>query len=559
MSTSTRTDVLVVVPKRDELTAVAAVFGFVASSGELLDNTYEYWRVKLADLSVAVVLARSQNSTNLAMVTQKSLDTFEPAVAICVGTGAGKVGVVSFLDVLLATAVLDGTEWRAENGELQTQWDKIYQAPKESLDDVDNFVKATTWRARCLEHYKRGIDALKIVEPIEESGSVPRVRDCWMVTTGFLFVDFPQLLATVWGVNARLRILDMETAGFVAACTTGSRLRPWFVIRSVSDFGTVETRVDTRRPPAAVAAAAVARSFIEEGLGNSNPLRIDPFESEDMRLSSDNFFQRLTMPDFLAAALKEKLGVSIDPDVLMADVNVTDLATLCQGAGRTHDETKLAMDTIREQYFTEKYLNYNDESDLRGRINLSWAQDIKDAYAFLKVDPKQSDILYVGVSTGRDLAVVCPEFRRLVGVDLSVAMLERAKLREPNLEIVRDSAEELSSVDDESVDLYISLRTYQSSLFDATAALRQAFRVLRPSGSLLLSIPTGFLDNNALGEPVFVPGLLIPGSDLVDRGRPRNLAHGILRQLDNLMFTKIGFHQRETDLYIYARKAGADR
>jgi ubiquinone/menaquinone biosynthesis C-methylase UbiE len=149
---------------------------------------------------------------------------------------------------------------------------------------------------------------------------------------------------------------------------------------------------------------------------------------------------------------------------------------------------------------------------------------------------------------------VCPEFKSLTGVDLSATMLARAKQVQPEMTAVRDRAEGLAGIADESLDLYLSLRTYQSSLFDIAAALRQAHRVLRDGGGVVLSIPGGFLDRTADDELRVVRGLLVPGSEVVDRGLPRRIAARIVAQLENLMFERIGFNQGDTDLYVYARK-----
>jgi ubiquinone/menaquinone biosynthesis C-methylase UbiE len=134
-------------------------------------------------------------------------------------------------------------------------------------------------------------------------------------------------------------------------------------------------------------------------------------------------------------------------------------------------------------------------------------------------------------------------------------MLDQAVGLQPKLKRVRDRAETLASIPDKSVDLYLALRTYQSSLFDAPSALRQAFRVLRSGGGFVLSIPGGFLDRSAQ-ELRYVPGLLVPGSsNVVDRSLPRQHAQRILTHFERMSFTQLGFHQREGDVYVYGRKS----
>lgn len=549
------TAILIVVPKRDELRAVASVFGFDPDNADgELQGGYEWWCSDVADMRTVFVSVDAQGSTKTALATRAALAQFRPTIAMCIGTAAGRAGRTQYLDAILATAVLDANEWSAQPEGLEAQWTHQAEPPRQVLHDIDAFVKREDWQDACRQRLVSALAAGSSAVENDILDDWPRVHDSWIVTTAFLHRD-PVFLEQVWTLHGRLRGIDMETSGFIDACEDGPRLQPWVVVRGVSDFGTKESKRDDLRPASGLAAAAVAYMFVTDGLERAHPLMLDREEAQGQALSDRHFFTTLTMPEFLAEQLPRRLNVQVDRRALTSDLTVKDLMMLC-GASRSGTLVRTALDELREDYFTQKYIDYDDDADVRGHVDKAWAEDVAGALAFLQVEAARSDVLYVGVGTGRDLEAVCPEFKSLRGVDLSTAMLARAREREPRLEAVRDRAEELGQVGDASVDLYLALRTFQSSLLDIDASLRQAFRVLRPGGALVLSIPGGYLDRDDKGALRFVPGLLVAGSNVVDRSAPRRVSVRILGQLENLMFERIGFHQRESDIYIYARKPG---
>ena len=116
MTEPAKCDILIVIPKRDELVSTAAVFEFDANNPEVTldggDQLYECWLTTLASLEIAIFLGNTQDKAGLALATTMALSAFDPAVAFCIGTAAGREGETSYLDVVLAKAVLDATEWR---------------------------------------------------------------------------------------------------------------------------------------------------------------------------------------------------------------------------------------------------------------------------------------------------------------------------------------------------------------------------------------------------------------------------------------------------------------
>jgi phosphatidylethanolamine/phosphatidyl-N-methylethanolamine N-methyltransferase len=92
-------------------------------------------------------------------------------------------------------------------------------------------------------------------------------------------------------------------------------------------------------------------------------------------------------------------------------------------------------------------------------------------------------VLIVGVGTGLDLEHT-PAEAEVTGIDLSADMLRRAELkaRHRNCSLTQMNAEQLD-FDDESFDVVI-MNCILSVVADPAKALREAARVLTPSGSI---------------------------------------------------------------------------
>jgi nucleoside phosphorylase len=159
-----------------------------------------------------------QGSTKSALATKLALDEYDPSLVLFVGTAAGRESKTSYLDVVLATAVLDASEWRTEPGGVEPQWEEKFEPPRESAHDIDVFGKKTDWHERCHGYLKDAASVLLAPKGAAElPEGWPHVHDDWVVTTGFLPED-PDFLERIWGMHARLRVVDMESAGFARAC-----------------------------------------------------------------------------------------------------------------------------------------------------------------------------------------------------------------------------------------------------------------------------------------------------------------------------------------------------
>ena len=118
------------------------------------------------------------------------------------------------------------------------------------------------------------------------------------------------------------------------------------------------------------------------------------------------------------------------------------------------------------------------------------------------------------------------------------------------------SAEDLTSIKSLSIDLYISLRTYQSTLLDIKESLHEAYRVLAEGGGIVISIPVMFLKKDEAGHILkALKGLIPQGSSAPSL----EYAMQVSEKISNYMQI-LGFNSVEIDtvspfeIYIGARK-----
>ncbi|WP_441234988.1 NADAR domain-containing protein [Bradyrhizobium sp. 930_D9_N1_4] len=153
-----------------------------------------------------------------------------------------------------------------------------------------------------------------------------------------------------------------------------------------------------------------------------------------------------------------------------------------------------AVYSARSAAFTEKYATY------------SWGEDIRSAFPdwgdrFLSIFGERlrgdGRVAVLGGGVGDEAAHLwCKLDERVTFIDVSRELVDLAVLQSPKAQGVVGDAETLASVPDESFAGYVSLRAYQSYLFDVRSALLTARRVLKPGGVLILSVADGYLDRD---------------------------------------------------------------
>lgn len=234
------------------------------------------------------------------------------------------------------------------------------------------------------------------------------------------------------------------------------------------------------------------------------------------------------------------------------DVTIDDLEQYCASALDRNNPIDLhsLLDRARGHAFDTKYADYTYDKDVRG-LDDSWQHELRDIFRLLRADdyPRRR-LVNVGIGNGLEAKDVFDRAAHLIAVDVAPKSLERAKARMPAARCLLEDAEDLKSIPTASQDLYVSLRTYQSSYFGITKALREAYRVVRQGGIVLISVANGFLGEDS----ALIPGLVIPQSSVVNRDRPFEVAEKIRRKLTLMRFEEVGVRTGLAEIYVYGRR-----
>ncbi|MHC4328099.1 MAG: methyltransferase domain-containing protein [Planctomycetota bacterium] len=248
-------------------------------------------------------------------------------------------------------------------------------------------------------------------------------------------------------------------------------------------------------------------------------------------------------------------GLKLDDELPVGvDLTTADIMRICE-AGLTSGENNdldvcKEVEDARAEAFDKKYAERTYDNDGRG-LGDYWKDSVLTILKEMEVvDFTKRRVVVVGIGNGlegKDLYAHC---ENMLAVDIGEKSLEQAKKVLPKAKMQKACAEKLLGVESASQDIYISLRTYQSSYFDRNAALRQAYRVVRQGGIVLVSVANGFLEQGSM-----IPGLLIPGTAIVDRNLGFHIADQVRSRMSLLRFEEIGMRTSVDEIYVYGRRA----
>ncbi|TDU80801.1 diaminohydroxyphosphoribosylaminopyrimidine deaminase [Prosthecobacter fusiformis] len=269
-------------------------------------------------------------------------------------------------------------------------------------------------------------------------------------------------------------------------------------------------------------------------------------------LPSTSLYIQVRVSDVILSKLRSA-GVDIDHIPTEDDYSLRDLASYVYGRGKFHSKTrKEILDFLveaRSSAFDQKYSSYTYDQDAR-KIEERWKKEFPGILKRFKVyDFPKRRILNVGIGNGLEGVGLFEHCINFTGVDIAPESLTKAQTKFPRATFIKDSAESLDEISDQSQDIYVSLRTYQSAFFDIQESVRQAYRVLAPGGIFIASIANAYVEGN-----VFVRGLLPHGSKNVDQDCAPNLANAIRHILTKHRFDDVGVHSGKAEEYVFGRK-----
>lgn len=523
---------------------VLATFGLDPySDPSRIMNGIKIWDAKLErtkgePLYVALICLGDKGILDSYAGAKTILEIMGPKSIYLVGSAIGREGRTSICDVVVSS---EGVMYYESGGmpDSGTGSKPKYVYPKQSTKNEAKsfFTSRMIQRYGWEDEYKSVLQSYH--QDITSLPSLAPQIHFQMITSGERTLD-QNTLNSICKLNDSVYAGEMEGYGFARACD--ERRIDWLVIRGISDFGSREDRKKWQGT-ATVMASSFLKIFLKNAFEQSKQIEILP---------EDSIYVREKIPDIVRRVLKEK-SIDITPVKFSLDLTINKLERICHilYPAIPLEELRNIVREARATAFEEKYADRTDEDDERF-INIEqWKAEFKSLLHQCGIlDLNTQRVIDVGIGNGLETKGLFDDIEMFTGVDISGKALAQAERRCPKMHSVVNDAEDLRDVVSSSQDVYISLRTYQSTLFDIDAALFEAYRVLRPGGIIIISIPATFIGENKR----IVKGLLLPESNAVDPDLPYRLVYEIQKMLNLLNFDRIGIHTGMFEVYIYGQR-----
>lgn len=237
------------------------------------------------------------------------------------------------------------------------------------------------------------------------------------------------------------------------------------------------------------------------------------YENGKQNIKSNPYYSAKRISKIVMEKLQEK-GIFISEEELQSNKQIEKLAQLIVEKYKFNIEDASGLvNLVISEAFDEKYATYNYLDDARS-LSIDWKNNFLTIYNKLLLSSMENkDILDVGVGSGNEAIALFSGCHNITFVDVAPNGLENIKKQIPNSNIVVSRAENLATLINNSYDIYVSLRTYNSSFFNVKQAISEAYRVLKNGGSIIISIANGFLCPE---DQYIIPGLIIPGTEFID-------------------------------------------
>lgn len=288
-------------------------------------------------------------------------------------------------------------------------------------------------------------------------------------------------------------------------------------------------------------------------IGQVEKLNADFMElHKESVLPNSSVYVTKRISDYVADYLRH-VGIKVEELPDQWGISADDLERHCEASWGKEEKPNFE-DVLRDargEAYDKKYADYSYDKDARG-LNVFWQQEIRMLFQSLReVNYRQGRMINVGIGNGLEANELFDEVEDLTIVDIAPASLAKAQERLPRATAICAAAENLRGIQSNSYDIYVSLRTYQSTYFGISRAVREACRVVKPDGLLLISVSNGFIGKG----DAFIPGLVIPGTNVVDRNQPFEVADQIRRTLIKLPFDEVGVRTGFAEIYVYGRRS----
>jgi SAM-dependent methyltransferase len=276
------------------------------------------------------------------------------------------------------------------------------------------------------------------------------------------------------------------------------------------------------------------------------------FAASEQNIKYNHTYSENRISNLVIEKLKSR-GFLISGD----DLNVVNrrsftLASLI--CNRYRIEYEDAISTVHNaisEAFNSKYSTYNYSDDARS-LDLDWKESFMSFYKRSTTSPISTiNILNIGVGCEHEAIALFSNCTSITFVDIAQDGLKKIKEQIPLSNIIVSDAADLSAIPDNSYDLYVSLRTYNSSFFDIEKAISEAYRVLKLNAVIIVSVANGFLYHE---RQSVIPGLIIPGTEFVDIYRGMDTVNLIHTQLLHAGFNDIKLFRTNTEIYLSAVK-----
>ena len=274
------------------------------------------------------------------------------------------------------------------------------------------------------------------------------------------------------------------------------------------------------------------------------------YRNGKQNIKSSPYYSAKRISNIVMEKLQEK-GIFISKEELQSNKQIEKLIQLIVEKYKFNiDDASKLVNLVMSEAFDEKYATYNYSDDARS-LSVDWKNNFLMIYNKLLLSSLENkDILDVGVGSGNEAIALFSDCLNITFVYIAPNGLKKIKKQIPKSNIVVSRAEKLVTLINNSYDMYISLRTYNSSFFNVKQAISEAYRVLKKDGVIIISIANGFLCPE---NQYIIPGLIIPGTEFVDIYRGFDMIEKLSRELWNNSFEDIQFFPTKVELFLTAK------